>query len=440
MSAEGEIGPPPPDRIGPPAQEERREPEEPQPQQQQEEAPPQVIEINPPPPFDSEGLDAVIEEFARLRGLDDKKTAAVKLARVMRNFGVNPDRYAKNVETYINNMSALLSAIPDTPETIPVKGALLGKTALEASQLIRKAHFPEQAEDLELSRDLAAVRRLAITMKLLDNVFTGGSSKSSSEVEMLKRKVEDLEKRNQFQQMLEPLRQQINMIQQQIDKMMSSPPTASGVDRVLTELQNLNQRINQIENKYGLTKDLAEIKERIAQIENRPQPAPVTVPTPQPSNPADQMSQVVDSLTKLYEKLVEFGKKYGKEAGELDWRSVAISTIGEVGSEAIKAFKEAQKSSRTTQTQTTGVDPIIERRVYNYAIKKIQEGEKTLHIPRAAKELGLTPNQVWDALTSIKNKGLLSAQAVSKVAKKTEEPKVEDRTGLSESEIGFDET
>jgi len=430
------------------AEENINQPDQPQEQTQieqqpvQEEVPPQVIEIRPPPPFEGEGLDSIIEEYAKLRGLDDKRAAAVKLARVMFNMGVNPERYTKNVETYINNMSSLLEAIPDTEETIPVKGALLGKTAVEASRLIRKAHFPEESEDFDLQRDLAAVRRMALTLKMIDKVFGGGNEVGNKEVEMLKRKIESMEEKDKFQQMLNPLQMQIQQIQKQLENLTNKPNTSNVPEPLLAEIRRLNEKISAIETKYGLTKEISDIKQQISALATKPPPMPTT-PTPtQPADPTQQLTSFIEKTTNLLNTLKDYSKVYGKESGELDWRSVAISTIGEVGTEAIKAYREVQSKQKTaTQTQTQGaVDPIIERRVYNYAMRKIQEGANTLNTVEAAKELGLTPMQVWDALTTIKNKGLLSAQAVkSRVQKK--EAQVEDHTGIEEGEIaGVEET
>ena len=424
----------------------QEEPQEPTQEQQQtvqpqEEAPPQVIEIRPPPPFEGEGLDSIIEEYAKLRGLDDKRAAAVKLARAMYSLGVNPERYTKNVETYINNMSSLLEAIPDTEETMPVKGALLGKTALEASRLIHKAHFPEEY-DFDLQRDLAAVRRMALTLKMIDKVFGGENEVGNKEIELLKKKIEAMEEKDKFQQMLQPIQMQIQQIQKQIENL-TNKQGMNAPEPLLAEIRRLNEKISMIEKQYGLTKEISDIKQQINALASKPAPTPTTqAPAPvQPADPTEQLTTFIDKTTKLLNTLKDYAKTYGKEAGELDWRSVAISTIGEVGTEAIRAFREVQSQRKMAETQTQGtVDPIIERRVYNYAMRKIQEGATTLNTVEAAKELGLTPMQVWDALTSIKNKGSLTAQAVKEHAKK-EKAQVEDHTGIEEGEIaGVEET
>lgn len=433
---EGEVSP------QPEASPQQEPPPQPQPEQQMEQQPPQVIEIRPPPPFEGGGLDAIIDEYAKIRGINDKRAAAVKLARTLFNMGVDPERYTKNVEAYINNMSALLSAIPDTEETIPVKGALLGKTALEASQLIRKAHFPEQTEDLELQRDLAAVRRMALTMKVLDHVFKGGGSETENkEVLELKQKIAQMEKQREIEQALSPLRSEINNLKEMIKNIQSQPKPQMQESVILKEIQRLNDRLNNIETKYGLSKEIADLKEKIAEVSRNVQTPQIPQTPTQPPDPITQVTNALDSASKLMEKLDELRKTKGKDLTELDWKAVTINTVGELGKEFIKLYKEQStpQPQPQPQPQRRGIDPIIERRVFNYAMKKIQEGQQTINTIEAAKELGLTPNQVWDALTVIRDKGLLS---MGDAHAKKEKPKVEDKTGLEiqEGEIGVSET
>jgi len=131
----------------------------------------------------------------------------------------------------------------------------------------------------------------------------------------------------------------------------------------------------------------------------------------------EKLTNYIDDLTTLIDKINAFVKK-GEAAGELDWRVTGISTFGEVASEAIKAFGEIEKTKSAEEKPSAEQPPvstqIIERRVYNYAMKKIAAGELTINPYAAAEELGLTPNQVWAAVESLRKRGALKTPPTEK--------------------------
>ncbi len=150
-------------------------------------------------------------------------------------------------------------------------------------------------------------------------------------------------------------------------------------------------------------------------------------------SPTDQLATTLDSLGVLLEKMESVYGKYRGEGGEeFDWKAAGISTIGEITKEAITAFKETHttvpwagepgEAEKGEQEQLS--KRIVERKVYNYAMKEIQEGNLQLDPYAAGKALNLTPNQVWWAIDNLQKRGLLAAGPASAATK--------DKTGTLE--------
>jgi len=131
------------------------------------------------------------------------------------------------------------------------------------------------------------------------------------------------------------------------------------------------------------------------------------------------LADTIDQLTILIDKIKTVqGKLGGGGEGEFDWRAAALTTIGEVTTEALHTFRDIQNPPLGSEEETKEGEEgkkeelsnqVVLRRVYNYAVKKIGEGQLQLNPYDAAKELNLTPNQVWWAVEELRKKGLLKA-------------------------------
>ena len=137
----------------------------------------------------------------------------------------------------------------------------------------------------------------------------------------------------------------------------------------------------------------------------------------------ESLTDTIDTLTTLIDKVNEVSAKFrGGGEGDFDWRAATVSTIGEVANEAFRTYRsihggveEGEEGASTTEEKKEQLsEQVILRRVYNYAIKKIAEGELQLNPYDAAKELNLTPNRVWWAVEELRKKGLLKTGTVSK--------------------------
>ena len=142
----------------------------------------------------------------------------------------------------------------------------------------------------------------------------------------------------------------------------------------------------------------------------------------------EKLSEYLDGLISVMDKVNEFAKKGETTPGEFDWRTAGISTFGEVTTEAIKAYRDIAKGKGEGSEEGGEERPlsraIIERRVYNYAMKKIAAGELTIDPYKAGEELGLTSNQVWGAVDALRKRGALQSTGRQK--------NVQEETGTDE--------
>jgi len=150
---------------------------------------------------------------------------------------------------------------------------------------------------------------------------------------------------------------------------------------------------------------------------------------------ADKLTEYLDSLGAVIDKVTEFaGKKGGESAGESDWKSSALSVFGEVATETLKTYKDIATSKppeeeEVKEEQSQLSNQVIERRVYNYAMKKIAAGQLQLDPYKAGEDLGLSANQVWKAIQALQKRGALKPPQVKEGGREGTEP------GAGEGEV-----
>jgi len=379
--------------------------------------PPSVIQITAPPPFDAPELQELVTLFMERRGLKDKTQAAIKLANACYSMGINPMRDIKNVETYINNMSAVLASIPDTPETAPVKGSLLARTAAESSQLLGRTHFPEMTEDQEMKEMVRYGTRVGMTMRMLDNAFRGGGTTENSEVKVLKERLERIEKAKEQEALIKPLQDSIGRLEGQIKELSEGggkKGVSDDVQKVLDAVKDVNTRIDKMEEKYAWSQEIQALKTEFSTVKTE-----IANIGKNGGTSAERLTDLLDSITTIQEKLIEMQKKAGGKGtpeGELDWRSVTVSSFTELGKEAIHAYRDIEtgkgSEGEEKKEETKVPEKILERRVYKYCLQKVRSGILDINTRQGAEDLGVSVEEFWDALTSLKAKGLLSAKAL----------------------------
>ncbi len=410
----------------------------------EEEGPPKTIELRPPPPFAEEGLEPFIDYFMQARGLDDRKQAATKLARVLFNIGYNPQREIANVQTYVQNLSNVLAGIPETPETAGVKGSLLATGALDTSNMLKKAHFGQgQDETEEFQKMFRFAQKAKLTMKMLDNIFTGEENVKGSESEVVKGlvlKVERMEKRSEFEQQLNPIRDELKSLSTQIGKLGEKPP---GAGEASPEITKLGERVDKLVETIGKQKEADAFTAGFNGLKEEFKVLGDALKAKGGTGSKDATT-VFDQAVALMDKISEVTNKYGGsgDGGDADWRAIAISTVGEIGTEAIHAAKEIMtakgegegaEESKVTKDGGEGKakisQRIIDRKLLGYVQKHVAAGAFQLDSRVAAKELGVSSDDVIDSYKRLRDKGLIVTPGAKKETKPgdSREKPIEDK-------------
>lgn len=389
-----------------------------------EEAPPPVIQIRAPPPFDEEALEPFIGIYMEKRGLTDKKQAAIKLARVLWKMGYDPRKDIQNVTAYINNLSTVLAAIPNTAETMPVKGALLARGAVDTSRMLNRSHFGQQGEMDELKEIMRFGMRMNMATRALDRAYGGGDVNRESEtVKDLRSRLDRIEKRSEFEAQLAPVKGQLKTLMDKIGelgKKSATPEESTALKELRGSIQGISERLDKKEERDTLTAEMKGIRDELKAFGEK-----VVEGAGAGAGAGKQgdVGDVFDKAVILLDKITDVTKKYGGGGGgEFDWKTTAIATGGEVATEFIRAWQEisgGKEGAGAEQEVPTAKRNIIERQLLLYLQRKMKEGAATFSPYDAAEELGATPRQIMAALEALTQKGLWAPPKTSKRGKKS---------------------
>jgi len=251
----------------------------------------------------------------------------------------------------------------------------------------------EDSEDSKTSRVISA---LAAQVRALRSELGKHMEQDiATERDFYKNKLEEKEALEARQAELQPIQEQIALVSARLNKMVEEKEKKGDEGKPITS--------EQTQALIALQKSTDTLKlalEKMGKGEGE-------------GGEGEKLGSLIDSLSTLVEKLMTFQAKFGGkkgEAGELDWRTVTVTTAGEVLQEAIGAVREieagkAEEGAEGEKPPASG--ELIERRVYNYAMKKIAAGQLNVDPYKAAEELGLTPNDVWNAIENLKKRGAL---------------------------------
>ena len=272
--------------------------------------------------------------------------------------------------------SATIAGIP-TEELIEIrKLKLLGLGGQENSERI----------DLRGTLESFQTNILAQMKGMLAETET---QRKSEEAEFYKKKLEEREAAEQraveIQTVLGPIQEQIGALNQGLNALSTKLEPESKTLPTSTELEAIRVLGN-------------DIKSALVELSKK-----------EGGEASEKLSDYLDGLGVVMDKLTEFSKRGETPPGEFDWRTAGISTFGEVTTEAIKAYRDIAKGrgEESEGEERPLSRKIIERRVYNYAMKKIAAGELDLDPYKAGEELGLTANQVWGAIEALRKRGAL---------------------------------
>lgn len=377
--------------------------------------PPQVVEIKTP--LDKPEFDWFIETFMDKMGLTDRKQSAIMLTNMMYDMGLDPYSDLKDLQGAMEEMNNMLKNLPNTPTAMKVKdtmgamyAAKAGRTMLERFPTL--THQDPMYDRMEKIMD--KYMPMIMSMKMIGEMMRTDTpqQKTQSQTDLPESvKTEFADLKAQVATMTELISKQrateeqkefatniiesvnakiipmIQNVQSQVYEIAKQPPPPAAPDRS-EEYKELSKALREAVDKMG---EKAGAKS-------------LTL--------AD-----VDPILSIMEKIEARFKK--EPAGEFDWKTATVSTLGEMGTEAIKAYREVEAAKASSiipgQPQSpapvnTEMAAIIKRQVQNYILQRLQTGAATMNIQEAAKALGLTPEQVAWAYQTLTAEGWINVK------------------------------
>lgn len=392
--------------------------------------PPETIEVKPKEELE-EVAEPLIDIYMKERGVSDRKQALIKLLNVMSRIGYKPPNEIANMKQYVNTVRGIIDSVPDYPETIPLKAALAGESALHASKMLKE----QFSGDPEMKEIIKHATRMAITMRVLDRVLTPENQNQNPINERIAKTLEDITKRIEklegererryleelVEKRIQPVREALNEIKEIVKKVSveKGKETPSEVSKIVDKLDELKDKLTEKE-RDELIRDL---KETINKL-----PEKIGEYTSKGELGLDVIDKVLDVSEKIERRL-------GKREGETDWRSTAITTIGDVIKDVVPKIVEAGREEG--EEEEGELKSLIDQKVLEYVANVKIYGDGKLNIKRCAEHLGITVEQVKDSLERLARKGLISVY--KPVEKKEEKKEGKEKEKEEKEEAGEEE-
>ena len=256
------------------------------------------------------------------------------------------------------------------------------------------------------------------------------SNKSSPEVESLKAEVSGL--RKTVSDLLETIKgQQQSEAQKQFVEGVVKQTTGS----IMPELQKVSERLEALEAQATSTPqptetaELKEIRDSLKSVTDK-----LGEKVGAKGLTLNDVTDLIDVIETLEKRVVKKG-----EGGEVDYKTMAVSTVGEIGKELVSAWRDISTTPKTAEgsyqppqqeTPASTMQNIIKRQVQNYILARMEAGATTMNVQQAAQELGLTPGQIAWAYNQLMKEGWVHVGIPSKKGKvKVKQPVQELQTG-----------
>ena len=260
-------------------------------------------------------------------------------------------------------------------------------------------------------------------------------SPPNPEIEVLKTEVSEL--RKTVGDLLETIRSQQ---QQEAQKQFVEGVVKQTTDKIMPELQTVKQKLEEYDERLASggkppfsLEDLKEtLKDSIDRIGEKVGAGGKTIP--------DLVSDI-DKIMVLFDSIE---KRVKRGEGEVDYKTMAVSTVGEIGKELIGAYRDIATfppslEAPPPETPASTMQTIIKRQVQNYITQRMKTGAATMNVQQAAEELGLTSGQVVWAYQTLMKEGWFHVRVPTKGKRKVKESEVPPEEKAAPEEETFSE-
>jgi len=245
-------------------------------------------------------------------------------------------------------------------------------------------------------------------------------------------------KAKEFETLLGPLRKDISDLSERIDKLGErggAPVESESMKDLKGAIGGLEKRLDSIDQRYQFTTEIQSLRTELTSLKEVVEKGGGGAGAPQTA------ADLIDQATGLIDKINELTKKsWAAGEGEgFDWKTAAITTTGEIATEAIKTAKaiyageeEERPRSEEEKAREKISEVIIDKKVLGYISTKLSTGAKEFNTKEAATALGLHPDQVFDSYKRLRDRGYLTM--VPGGGKAGTKPGEKRREGISEEE------
>jgi phage host-nuclease inhibitor protein Gam len=384
-------------------------------------------------PLDRPEFDWFIEEYMKRLGLTDRKEAAISLTQMFYGMGLDPYADLKEVQASMHQLNDMLQTLPNTPQSMRVKDTLSAAYSVEAGkQMLNR--LPKTSGQDPFQDRLEKLMDRYLPMILAMNMMKGMMSGDMPQQQQKQQQPAAFEMPPEYKAQMEAIQAQLATTQNMLQAQQEEKRQKEHDDLIISSMhETFAPQIDAINQQISA---LAQNVQAVAEIKTKD------------PEPTDAMKDITRELTELRAALsskqeaksLSLGdvetvigaiesieKRIKKEApaGEFDWKTATMSTISEIGKEAIGAFRDIQQSrpvapqyqqpplpagtpQQPPATHQKNDKQIAVQKLQSYIMQNLKNNIQQIVMEDATKALGLTPQQILEAYNELKAAGWIT--------------------------------
>lgn len=189
---------------------------------------PHIVEVKTP--YEGNEFDLLVDLYAQKRGITEKNTAKIKLAKLLNKMDFNPTDAVADLINYTKSVNQILSTIPDTPFTEPIKTQIASDAAMRTAEKAQQIYFNDILNPDTFSKQFQKIQNMLINLKMwskaLDIMFgdeekmveNKNNNHNNEEIKLLQKQIEELARQLKEKQKSE-LEEKIDLLFKEINEL-----------------------------------------------------------------------------------------------------------------------------------------------------------------------------------------------------------------------------
>jgi hypothetical protein len=400
--------------------------EQPLKEAQQKERPSTVVIQTP---LDRPEFDWFLDQYMQKMGIVDRKQAAISLTNMFYDMGLDPYGDLKDLQESMQQMNMMLKNLPNTPAALQVKDTLGAMYAAKTGRAMldrmpRATSTDPMMERME--KILDKYMPMIMAMNMMGNMMNPQQMMQQQQYQQQRQQPQEnnhkekAEIPEEFKAEIAGMREQLQETQNMLREQAVEKREKEFRNEIISTVgSNVNPQIE------ALRSQVENLATALQARNNEP------LPPQQPNQEMTAISREIEELRAQISKKEKEGlnltdldtvmatiesieKRIKKDvpAGEFDWKSTTINTLGEVGKEVVNAFKEIQSSKQSQQStqpsrqsSSTDIKQVVKQKVRSYILQNLKKGVYELRMDEAVGALNLTQEQIFEAYNELKAEG-----------------------------------